>query len=134
KVLQTLENELKSDRAKASVVNISPLGLFEITRKRVQDSLTKTLSEACPYCEGRGLVKSKVTTCYDILREIRRIAPYFTKKRIFVEAHSEVVDNILNYEKESIDEIELTYSIDVEIKPNDKYHLEHFDVIPLETV
>ncbi len=134
KVLKTLENELKNDRAKATVVNISPLGLFEITRKRVQDSLTKTLSEACPYCEGRGLVKSKVTTCYDILREVRRIAPYFNNKRIFVEAHSDVVDNILNYEKESIDEIELTYNISIEIKPNDRCHLEHYEVIPMETV
>ncbi len=134
KVLKTLENELKNDRAKATVVNISPLGLFEITRKRVQDSLTKTLSEPCPYCEGRGLVKSKVTTCYDILREVRRIAPYFNNKRIFVEAHSDVVDNILNDEKESIDEIELTYNISIEIKPNDRCHLEHYEVIPMETV
>jgi len=134
KVLKTLENELKNDRAKATVVNISPLGLFEITRKRVQDSLTKTLSEPCPYCEGRGMVKSKVTTCYDILREVRRIAPYFNNKRIFVEAHSDVVDNILNDEKESIDEIELTYNISIEIKPNDRCHLEHYEVIPMETV
>ncbi len=132
KVLQTLVQEMKKDRAKASVVNISPLGLFEITRKRVQDSLNKMLTEPCPYCEGRGVVKSKLTICYDILREIRRIAPYFNNKKIFVEAHPDVVDIILNNEKDNLDEIEMMFRLSVEIKPNRSYHIEHYEVIPLE--
>jgi len=130
KVLKTLEDELANDRAKASVVNISPLGLYEITRKRVQESLTKILTEPCPYCEGRGVVKSKITICYDIMRELRRIAPYFTKKSIMVEAHPDIVDMILSYERESIDDIELMYNISVEIRSNETYHLEHYEVVP----
>lgn len=130
KVLKTLEDEFVHDRAKATVVNISPLGLFEITRKRVQESLTKALTESCPYCEGKGVVKSKITICYDILRELRRIAPYFAKKSIMVEAHSDIVEMILNYERENIDDIELIYNIKVEIKPNSSYHLEHYEVTP----
>lgn len=130
KVLKTLEDEFIHDRAKATVVNISPLGLFEITRKRVQESLTKTLTESCPYCEGRGVVKSKITVCYDILRELRRISPYFSKRSIMVEAHPEIVDMILSYERENIDDIELIYNIKVEVKSNSSYHLEHYEVIP----
>ncbi|MGC9062760.1 ribonuclease E/G, partial [Calditerrivibrio sp.] len=132
KVLQTLLQEMKKDRAKASVVNISPLGLFEITRKRVQDSLNKMLTEPCPYCDGRGVVKSKLTICYDILREIRRLAPYFSNKKIFVEAHPDVADIILNNERENIDEIEVMFQLSIEIKPNSRYHMEHYEVIPLE--
>lgn len=134
KVLQILSQELKKDRAKASVMNISPLGLFEITRKRVQDSLNKILTEACPYCDGRGVVKSKLTVCYDILREIRRIAPYFSGKKVFVEAHPDVVDNILNGEKDYVDDIEAMYHLNIEVRPNSTFHIEHYEVIPLEKI
>jgi len=131
KVLKALENDMKNDRAKASVVNISPLGLVEITRKRVQESLSRTLSEACPYCEGRGLVKSKLTICYDILREVRRIAPFVRNKRILIEAHPDVVDLILDEEKQSLDEIELMMSVNVEAIPNDTLHIHDYEVTPI---
>ncbi|KAA0258949.1 Rne/Rng family ribonuclease [Deferribacter autotrophicus] len=134
KVLQTLNQEFKKDRGKVTVVNISPLGLFEITRKRVKESLTKALSENCPYCDGKGFIKSKVTVCYDILREIRRIAPYYEKKKIFIEAHSDVVDILLNNEKDSIDEIELMFNVAIEVKANNTFHIEHYEVIPLESI
>lgn len=132
KVLKALENEMKSDRAKASVVNISPLGLVEITRKRVQESLSRVLSEPCPYCEGRGLVKSKLTICYDILREVRRIAPFVRNKKIVIEAHPDVVDLILDDEKDSLDEIELMMSVDVEVNPNHNIHIHDYEVTPLD--
>lgn len=131
KVLSFLENELKTDRAKSSVVNITPLGLVEITRKRVQDSLTKTLSEPCPYCEGRGIVKSKLTICYDILREIRRMVPAYQTKMMLVEAHPDVVDILLDDEKESLDEIELMMNISVEVKPVEKLHITDYNVFPV---
>ncbi|ADD69134.1 ribonuclease, Rne/Rng family [Denitrovibrio acetiphilus DSM 12809] len=132
KVMKALEHEMKSDRAKASVVNISPLGLVEITRKRVQESLSRVLSEACPYCEGRGLVKSKLTICYDILREVRRIAPFFRNRRIVIEAHPDVVDIILDDEKGSLGEIELMMSVNVEVNANHTLHIHDYEVTPLD--
>ncbi|MEF3254330.1 MAG: Rne/Rng family ribonuclease [Deferribacterales bacterium] len=131
KVIQTLQQELKKDRAKTSIVNISPLGLLEITRKRVQDSLNKILTEPCPYCEGRGIVRSKITICYDILREIRRVAPFFNGSKVIVEAHRDIAELILNNEQEHLDDIEMMYNITVEIKPNSHYHLEHYEITPL---
>ena len=47
-----------------------------------------------------------------------------------MEAHPEIVDMILSYEKESLDDIELVYNISVEIKPNSSFHLEHYEVLP----
>ncbi|MGE4266538.1 MAG: ribonuclease E/G [Deferribacterales bacterium] len=132
KVLKTMDLELKNDRAKASVVNISPLGLVEITRKRVQESLTRSLSEPCPYCEGRGIVKSKLTVCYDIMREVRRIAPFVHKKKVYIEAHPDVVDLLLDEEKGSMDEIELMMSIEVEITPNETFHIHDYEVTPMD--
>lgn len=132
KVLKTMDLEMKNDRAKASVVNISPLGLVEITRKRVQESLSRSLSEPCPYCEGRGIVKSKLTVCYDILREVRRIAPFFRNKKVYIEAHPDVVDLILDDEKQSLDEIELMMNIEVEVMPNESFHIHDYEVTPMD--
>jgi ribonuclease G len=77
-------------------------------------------------------VKSKLTICYDILREVRRIAPFVRNRRIVIEAHPDVVDLILDDEKESLDEIELMMSVNVEVTPNDTLHIHDYEVTPLD--
>lgn len=117
KVLYTLEQYLKEDRAKTSVVNISPLGLVEITRKRVQESMARMMSEPCPYCEGRGVIKSKITVCYEIMRKLRRAAPDNRDKTISIEAHPDVADLILTHESEEVEIIEDKYGVTVRVEP-----------------
>ncbi|MDR2869697.1 MAG: Rne/Rng family ribonuclease [Deferribacteraceae bacterium] len=136
KVLSLLDELLREDRARASVMNITPLGLVEITRKRSQESFIRLMSEACPYCEGRGVIKSRLTICYDILRQIRRIAPDIKLagkgKKILLEAHNEIADILLSNERESIDALEQDYNVKIEIKFRPNFHLEHYELIPLE--
>ncbi len=72
RVFNTLQEELKADKARTNVLRISELGLVQMTRKRTSESLERTLMEACPYCEGRGHIRSPVTETFDLLREIRR--------------------------------------------------------------
>ena len=71
-VLRTLEKALERDTVRTSVSGISPLGLVEMTRKRVRESIGRTLCEPCPYCEGKGYVKGALTVIYEILRELQR--------------------------------------------------------------
>ena len=128
KVLTTLEQYLKEDRAKTSVVNISPLGLVEITRKRVRDSVTRIISEPCPYCEGRGVIKSKITVCYEIMRQLIQLAKHHNGAKILIEANEDVADLILEHERESIDNLEREYNVHIEIQQNqsgiyDRYKL-----------
>ncbi len=128
KILSTLEQYLKEDRAKTSVVNISPLGLVEITRKRVRDSVIRMMSEPCPYCDGKGVIKSKITVCYEIMRQLTRLAMQNRNASILVEAKEEVADLLLEHESESIEEIEKLYGVAVEIQQNssstyDRYKL-----------
>ncbi|HXF58029.1 MAG TPA: Rne/Rng family ribonuclease, partial [Actinomycetota bacterium] len=56
KVIQTLRNALAKDKTRSQVFEISPLGLLEVTRKRVSAGLLEAFSETCPTCEGRGIV------------------------------------------------------------------------------
>ena len=72
KVYAALQEALANDKAKTTISHISPIGLIEMTRKRIRESLGRTLCDTCPYCEGRGYVKSSRTICYEVFRELRR--------------------------------------------------------------
>jgi ribonuclease E len=56
KVIQTLRNAMAQDKTRSQVFDIGPLGLLEVTRKRVSAGLLESFSETCPTCEGRGIL------------------------------------------------------------------------------
>lgn len=130
KVLETLSDELKRDRAKTNVNSMSQLGLVEMTRKRIRPSLIKTLCEPCRYCDGKGYIKRKSTVAYEIFRELERDSGGISNKKIniVVHAHAEVVDWIYEVEGESLENIEkkLGHSVAFKIEPN--YHIEQYEV------
>ena len=72
-VLRTLKTALKRDRARTNVLPISELGLLEMTRQRVEESILSTMHIDCPYCRGRGNVKSPLGMSVEIQREISAI-------------------------------------------------------------
>ena len=73
-VLEVLQRELKKDRSKVYVVEISPLGLVEMTRKNVADGVREIMTCECPTCEGTGRVLSDESLAIDMLRNLRRVA------------------------------------------------------------
>src|SRR5688500_20048938 len=74
KVLQTVEQELRKDRAPSKALQVSDFGLVIITRKRVKQSLERVLTEPCPYCAGSAVIKSSSTICYEILSAVKKIS------------------------------------------------------------
>src|SRR5512147_38644 len=91
KVYSALQEALSSDKAKTTISHISPIGLIEMTRKRIRESLGRTLCESCPYCDGKGFVKSPRTLCYEIFRKITKMARHGGEK-IIVTAHPSVAE------------------------------------------
>ena len=73
KVFQTLEQELRRDRAPSKAIQVSDFGLIIITRKRVKQSLERLMTDTCPYCSGTGTIKSSATVCQEILNEMRKV-------------------------------------------------------------
>ena len=96
KVMQMLQTEFAHDRTRVAIHPFSPLGLIEITRKRTRESLSQLLCEPCPMCQGRGMVKTTRTVCYQILQEIRREACQFNATAFRVVAHPDVIDMLLD--------------------------------------
>src|SRR5215510_10112401 len=74
KVLKTLRKALDADKSKSYVVEVSPLGLVEMTRQNVTDGVREILTVPCPTCEGEGVVLSAETVALEGLRKMREIA------------------------------------------------------------
>jgi len=77
RVMAALEEALKSDRAPTKVLQFNDFGLVAITRKRVKQSLERTLSVPCPICQATGMVKSPTTVCNEIYIELRKMKKHF---------------------------------------------------------
>ena len=80
KVMQALEEAMRADRAPYKILQFNDFGLVAITRKRVKQSLERTLCTPCPYCEGAGYVKSPNTVIGEILRKRRRSRRQWTAR------------------------------------------------------
>ena len=100
-----------------------------MTRERTRESLEHVLCEPCPTCEGRGSVKTRETTCYEIFREIMREARQFEAQQFLVLASQEVVDMLLDEESTSVAELEEFIGKPVKLQVESLYTQEQFDVV-----
>jgi ribonuclease G len=129
KVYQVLEEALKKDRQKTNIFKISELGLVEMTRKRTRENITRILSEACPYCEGAGRIKSKTTVCYDIFRQIERTSSELGGHSVMVEVNPEIAGILYEEERASVEELERKTKKRIVIKGKPGFHQEQFNII-----
>jgi len=128
-VLRALSKGLERDHARTQVSAISSLGLVEITRKRIRESLQHQLCEVCPTCAGRGYLKSAETVCHEVTREILREARQFEFSRLLVLAAQEVVDRALEEEGDGFAELEAFIGKPIEFQAEPLYNPEQFDVV-----
>lgn len=127
KVFHALEHALKEDKTKTTISKISELGLVEMTRKRVRDNLTRYLCEPCPYCEGKGYIKSKVSVCYEMFRELRKEAMRHRGESIVIYVHPAVAELLFESEHEGLEELEKEYNIKTEVKADENFHQEQYE-------
>jgi ribonuclease G len=130
-IFQSLSETMSHDRVKSTILKISELGIVEMTRKRIRDSLERTLCEPCHYCNGRSFIKSSATMCYEIFRELRKIGKESLAKKVVIIANPLVVDLLLDDEKEGLRTIEQTYNLKVIIKSDKNYHQEYYEITAL---
>jgi ribonuclease G len=128
-VLRTLERALARDHTKAYLTEMSPLGLVELTRKRTRESLEHVLCQPCPTCQGRGMVKTAQTVCYEIFREILREARQFGTEKYLVLASQSVVDMLLDEEASSLMNLQEFIGKSVQLKVEPLYTQEQYDVV-----
>jgi len=127
KVINAMAEAMKKDRAKTTIYNITDLGIVQMTRKRTRESLEHILCDSCPYCEGKGRVKSAKTVAYEVLRKLK----FMTLQEgteITVILNPQVADLLTDEERDSLEEIENSKKIRITIKKDSSLHRENYSI------
>lgn len=128
-VLRILKNSLKSDRAKYEILGISKFGVVEMTRERVYRTIESLSYAACPYCHGRGKIKSVSTMGIWIFKELKKIlSENQNKKEVQVTANPEVINQLLKEHEKSIETIEKRYRAKIGFTLAPNAHIEDVKV------
>ncbi len=130
KVHSALLDALKNDKSKTNILKISELGLVEMTRQRVRESIGRTLCEPCPYCEGKGYVKSRATLTYEIFRELRREMKDLLSDKITLVVHPDVAAILYDEERHGIEELERRFVKEITVTARPVFHQEQFEILP----
>lgn len=127
KVINAMVEAMKKDRAKTTIYNITDLGIVQMTRKRTRESLEHILCDSCPYCEGKGRIKSAKTVAYEVLRKLK----FMTLQEgteITVVLNPQVADLLTDEERDSLEEIENSKKIRITIKKDSLLHRENYSI------
>ena len=123
---------LESDRAKTNILKISELGLVEMTRKRVRESLVRSVSEPCFYCDGTGLLKSRTTVIHDAYRALIREVDDMEVGGVRLSVHPRVAELLLNEERSILAELEERTGRHLSVESRPDFHLERYEFSALD--
>jgi len=128
RVMTQLQDALRHDKSPTKVLSFNDFGLVIMTRKRVKQSLERTLCTPCLYCQGAGLVKSAQTICYEILEQARRLGREGEsgQRQAMLRINPEVAKALRGPEREVLNEIE-DYLGSVDINSDPRILQEQFD-------
>ncbi len=129
RVVEALKEALSEDRSKTNVLGMSQLGLVEMTRKRVRESLGETLKGPCFYCRGRGRIKDPTTVCYDLFRDLERRFKKGGVTAVSARVHPRVAEVLLQEERYPLEELEDKLGLRIQVVADNSLHAEHFQLL-----
>jgi ribonuclease G len=134
-VYALMRERLKRDKARTHVLPISQLGLMEMTRQRAQESLSDTIYENCPYCAGRGVVKTSMTTSVELHRTLNTVMRKHqdTVHEIRVILNPDVLKRLREEDEELLVELERRYAGRLMFRGDPTFHHEKFTITDANT-
>jgi Rne/Rng family ribonuclease len=128
KVMQALEEALRYDRAPSKVLQFNDFGLVAITRKRVKQSLERTIGSPCPYCQATGFVKAVNTICNEVYVEMRKISNHLEHSDVMLRVNPEVAKALKANNAKLLTEMEELTKKTIIVKSDPALHQEQFDI------
>jgi ribonuclease G len=128
RVMQALEEAMGADKAPYKILQFNDFGLVAITRKRVKQSLERTLCAPCPHCEGAGYVKSVQTVIGEILAEAQKLSKAIEGKDAMLRVHPDVAKELKAKDNQYLEELEEILGRPVLVKGDPALHHEKFDL------
>jgi len=139
KVFQKMKSSMADDKAKHNILPISQLGIMQITRQRHDESNSSGIYESCPYCSGRGIVKSPRAVSIEIQRKITSVVRRLREENIEKEAilkiflHPSTLRRLRGPDSKLIDRMERNYGLKLTFEAAETYHVENFKLIDEST-
>ena len=139
KVFQKMKSSMADDKAKHNILPISQLGIMQITRQRHDESNSSGIYESCPYCSGRGIVKSPRAVSIEIQRKITSVVRRLREENIEKEAilkiflHPSTLRRFRGPDSKLIDRMERNYGLKLTFEAAETYHVENFKLIDEST-
>lgn len=130
-VFERLEAELRKDRARKRVLEISEFGLVQLTRQRRRENLERALMGPCPTCRGRGRIKSVATICLELRRTCLAHAGRGCRQ-VAVRVHPAVLDGLSGSESDVLDGMQGAFEVPILLRADPDLHPEHFVVTEIE--
>ncbi|MGH7885093.1 MAG: Rne/Rng family ribonuclease [Thermodesulfobacteriota bacterium] len=128
KIFEIFSEELKKDRSRTVIQDISLFGVIQLTRQRVRESILSMLTDTCHFCSGTGKIKSVYTICYEILREIQYKSKLNNNKTLAIYANTEAVNKLKEIEGKNIRKIQRENNIKIKYKKTQDM-LENFNIV-----
>ena len=120
-----LQNALKKDKARTNIISFSELNIVEMTRQRVRKSLESVSYENCPYCRGKGMVKSDEAMVTSVLRNLKSFIKSNRKKQLIeVHVHPRIAQRLVNQDALAIDSLKRLFRRRISVVSDDTLHIE----------
>jgi ribonuclease G len=133
-VFKALKEGLLADRAKTKAFPISPLGLVEMTRQREQESLRSTVFSPCPYCNGRGIIKSATSVSVEVQRRLQEILRRQKRRlQVRVTVHPQILERLKNEDADLLVSMEEQFGGELSFRAEPSLHREEFRIVNLLT-
>jgi len=129
KVMKRFKQCLETDKTKTEILRFSKLGLMEMTRKNVSDGILRTMCKVCPYCGGRGFIKSEETIRLEIERKIKKLARESNNKAFLLKMNSDIASLVIGQDAKNLKYLESTVKRYIAIQSDPKLPLDSFIII-----
>ena len=127
-VFKALTRALVDDKARTNVLEISELGLVEMTRKRVRQSLQSLFSAPCPTCKGSGVVKSDPTLAAEIFRKIQAQGGEGGARDVVIRVHPEMAHHLESSQREGLEKLQALIGRKITVQAVPSYHREQYEL------
>ena len=127
-IFDLLVSLVKKDRARINILKMSEFGIVQMTRQRIRKGVSKVSYKDCPYCRGRGSVKSATTMAIEVLRAIKKHIEKARLREVHSYVHPEVANYMLNEDRPSIAKLEALHKTRIVIIAEPDMHIENFRI------
>ena len=134
-VYEKMVESMAEDKAKNHILPISQLGILQMTRQRQQESLSSNLYTDCPYCRGRGIVKSATTMSVELQRRLGSVARRIQLRNdgkeysLRVLVHPSILERLRSEDADLLVRVEKLYGVKLAFRADPNYHVENFKIV-----